>query len=182
LSPNLPNRWRHWPRSTGFLTTYLSGYSEGNLDAIQTLLTHPNTILGASDGGAHVNVMCDASYPSFVLQHFVRDRTRGEKIPLEQAIYIMAKQPAEVYGLHDRGSVEVGKKADLNIIDLQNLDLKMPRLVDDLPSNSERILQDVEGFTAIIVNGEVTYRNGGYTGAKPGRLLRGRQASATAAA
>jgi N-acyl-D-aspartate/D-glutamate deacylase len=123
-----------------------------------------------------------AAIAKFMLQHFVRDRIRGEKIPLETAIHLMSKQPADVYGLNDRGSVEVGKKADLNIIDLQNLDLKMPRLVDDLPSNSERILQDVEGFTAIIVNGEVTYRNGGYTGAKPGRLLRGRQAPATAAA
>jgi len=174
----------HESQGTGFVTTYLSGYADGNVDAVRSLLLHPDTILGASDGGAHVNVMCDASYPSFMLQHFVRDRSRGEKIPLETAIHLMAKQPADVYGLYDRGSVEVGKKADLNIIDLENLELKMPRLIDDLPGNSERIVQDVEGFTATIVSGELTYQNGEFTGAKPGRLLRGRQAPAaeTAAA
>lgn len=165
----------------GFLSTYLSGYDDGNLDAIKALLTNPNTILGASDGGAHVNVMCDASYPSFVLQHFVRDRTRGEKISLETAIQVMSSKPARVYGLDDRGTVEVGKKADLNIIDLDNMELKMPRLVGDLPSKSERILQDVDGYLATIVNGEITYRNGQHTGAKPGRLLRGRQNVSTAA-
>lgn len=166
----------------GFLTTYLSGYADGNLDTVKALLTHPDTILGASDGGAHVNVMCDASYPSFVLQHFVRDRTRGEKIPLEQAIEVMSAKPARAYGLDDRGTIEVGKKADLNIIDLENLDLKMPHLVDDLPSQSERILQKVDGYVATIVSGEVTYRDGVHTGAKPGRLLRNRHNMSPAAA
>ena len=167
---------------TGFLSMYLSGYANGNLDAIRTLLMHPDTILGASDGGAHVNVMCDASYPSFVLQHFVRDRTRGEKIPLAAAVQLLSAKPARVYGLDDRGTLEVGKKADLNIIDLDALQLQMPRLVDDLPSNSERILQAADGFVATIVSGEVTFRNGVHTGAKPGRLLRGRRPATAVAA
>ncbi|MGI9294183.1 MAG: amidohydrolase family protein, partial [Pseudomonadales bacterium] len=120
--------------------------------------------------------------PSFVLQHFVRDRCRGEKIPLEAAIHVMSSKPARIYGLDDRGTVEVGKKADLNIIDLDTLELKMPHLVDDLPSKSERIIQNVDGFVATIVSGEVTFRNGEHTGAKPGRLLRGRRTKEAQAA
>ena len=162
-------------QGTGFVSTYLSGYCDGDLEDIRKLLMHPDTVLGASDGGAHVNVMCDASYTSFVLQHFVRDRTRGEKIPLEDAIQVMTQQPAALYGLDDRGTLEVGKKADINVIDLDRLELKMPRLVNDLPGASERIIQDVVGYIATIVSGEVTYRDGTLTGARPGRLLRGRQ-------
>ena len=95
---------------------------------------------------------------------------------------LLSAKPARVYGLDDRGTLEVGKKADLNIIDLDALQLQMPRLVDDLPSNSERILQAADGFVATIVSGEVTFRNGVHTGAKPGRLLRGRRPATAVAA
>lgn len=162
---------------TGFVAMFLSGYSDGNLDDLQALLLHPETVVGASDGGAHVNVMCDASYTSFMLQHFVRDRTRGEKIPVETAVHLMSQGPAELYGLNDRGVIAIGKKADINIIDLERLRLKMPKLVNDLPGNSERIIQDVDGYIATIVSGEVTYREGKHTGLKPGRLIRNRRCS-----
>ena len=158
--------------ATGFLHIYMGGYAKGNLDTIGEIMSHPNTVIGTADGGAHVNVICDASYPSFMLQHWVRDRSRGPRIPLELAIRKLSNDPARLYGFADRGMLEPGKRADLNIIDLDNLKLHLPRVVKDLPTGAPRLLQAVTGFNLTMVAGETTFRNGAATEALPGCLVR----------
>jgi N-acyl-D-aspartate/D-glutamate deacylase len=158
--------------SPGFLHVYMGNYADGDLEAVYQLMMHPQTIVGAADGGAHVNVICDASYTTFMLQHWVRDRVRGKKLPIEVAINMLTKAPAELYNLHDRGVLEVGKKADINIIDLEALNLYMPWVENDLPTGAPRLLQKADGYVATLVAGQITYRNGNDTGARPGRLVR----------
>jgi N-acyl-D-aspartate/D-glutamate deacylase len=110
--------------------------------------------------------------PTFLLTHWVRDRRRGERIPLEQAVRLQTANTARVYGLADRGTLEVGKKADLNLIDLDALHLHAPRMVFDLPASGRRLVQRADGYRATVVSGIVTYENGEATGARPGRLVR----------
>jgi N-acyl-D-aspartate/D-glutamate deacylase len=160
------------PGSTGFLHVYMGNYAKGNLDAVNTMIRHPATVIGAADGGAHVNVICDASYTSFMLQHWVRDRSRGPRLSVEEAVRKMTGDPAALYGFRDRGVVAPGKRADLNVIDLPRMKLHAPRVARDLPTGAPRLLQDVDGYSATIVAGAVTFRNGKDTGARPGRLLR----------
>ena len=150
----------------------LLGYSHGNLDAIKEMLLHPQTALGLSDGGAHCGVICDASMPTTMLAHFVRDRD-GERIPLETAVKKMTSDTARLYGLGDRGVLAPGYKADVNVIDFERLNLRLPELVFDLPAGARRLVQRADGWVATIVSGELTFRNGEETGARPGRLVRG---------
>ena len=158
--------------SPGFLHVYMGNYADGNLDAVYELMAHPHTIVGAADGGAHVNVICDASYTTFMLQHWVRDRKRGAKLPVESAVKMLTKDPADLYGLNDRGVIAAGKKADINIIDLEALNLHMPWVANDLPTGAPRLLQKADGYVATLVAGQVTCSNGRDTGARPGRLVR----------
>jgi N-acyl-D-aspartate/D-glutamate deacylase len=131
-------------------------------------------VLGLSDGGAHCGLICDASMPTYLLTHWARDRTRGERIPLEQAVRLQTGNTATVYGLTDRGTLEVGKKGDINVIDLDALRLHAPEMVFDLPAGGRRLVQRVDGYRATVVSGEVTFEDGEATGARPGRLVRGR--------
>ena len=156
-----------------FLFAPLANYVDGNLDALQTMMLHPRTVLGLSDGGAHCGLICDASMPTFLLTHWVRDRRRGARIPLEQAVRLQTGNTAAVYGFGDRGVIAVGKKADLNVIDLDALRLHAPEMVHDLPAGGRRLIQRVDGYRATIVSGEVTFENGEPTGARPGTLVRG---------
>jgi N-acyl-D-aspartate/D-glutamate deacylase len=158
-----------------FLVPVLN-YSEGNADPIREMMFHPRAALGLGDGGAHCGMICDASIQTFMLTHWVRDRTRGEKIPLEFAVKRMSKDTADLYGLRDRGTIEVGKKADLNLIDLDALRLEPPVMVHDLPAGGRRFMQRAHGYRATIVSGEVTMENDEPTGVFPGRLIRGQQA------
>jgi N-acyl-D-amino-acid deacylase len=151
----------------------LLNYSDFNLDPTRELLMHPSSALGLGDGGAHVGAICDASNTTFLLTHWVRDRTRGERIPLETAVRKMTQDTATLYGLTDRGVIAPGKKADLNVIDLEALRLLPPRMAYDLPGGARRLLQRAEGYRATIVSGEVILRDGVETGARPGRLVRG---------
>ncbi|HXQ22011.1 MAG TPA: amidohydrolase family protein [Candidatus Acidoferrales bacterium] len=152
----------------------LANYVDGNFDALREMMLHPRTVLGLSDGGAHCGLICDASMPTYLLTHWVRDRKRGERIPLEQAVRLQTGNTAAVYGLTDRGTIEVGKKADINVIDLDALQLHAPEMVFDLPAGGRRLIQRVDGYRATIVSGEVTFEDGQQTGARPGRLVRGR--------
>lgn len=161
------------PGTTGFLHIYMGNYAHGNLDAVDAMMRHPSTIIGAADGGAHVNVICDASYTSFMLQHWVRDRTRGPRMALEEAVRKISGDPAALYGFTDRGVIAQGKRADLNIIDMDKLQLHAPRVVRDLPSGAPRLLQHADGYVATIVGGVTTFSNGVDTGARPGGLVRG---------
>ena len=153
----------------------LFNYFHHNHDVIREQLTHPRSVSGLSDGGAHCGMICDASIPTFMLTHWTRDRTRGEQLPLEWVVRKQTRDTAELFGLGDRGTLEEGKRADINIIDHQNLTLRSPRMAYDLPANGRRLLQDTEGYVATVVAGEVVRRNGQDTGARPGGLIRGRR-------
>ncbi|KRD14143.1 amidohydrolase [Mycobacterium sp. Root265] len=148
-------------------------YAEGNHDAIREMLTHPAGVLGLSDGGAHCSMICDASYPTFLLTHWARDRHRGDKLPLEYVIRKQSHDTAQLFGLTDRGVIAIGKKADVNVIDLDALTLHAPRMAYDLPAGGHRLVQGASGYTATVVNGVITRRDGVDTGARPGRLVRG---------
>ncbi len=149
-----------------------TNYALASEDHLATMIEHPDTVIGLSDGGAHVKMICDASMPTYLLTHWVRDRSRGERLALETVVRKQAAGTAAAVGLTDRGTIEVGKKADLNVIDLDHLTLHAPRSVDDLPAGGRRILQDATGYVATIVSGVVTRRHGQDTGTRPGRLVR----------
>jgi N-acyl-D-aspartate/D-glutamate deacylase len=151
----------------------LFNYSDGNMDSTREMLTHPRAALGLSDGGAHCGVICDASTPTYMLTHWVRDRQRGERLPLEWVVKRQTRDTADLYGLRDRGVLAPGMKADLNLIDLEHLALRPPEVAFDLPAGARRLVQHAVGYRATIVNGELTYSDGEATGALPGRLVRG---------
>jgi N-acyl-D-aspartate/D-glutamate deacylase len=152
----------------------LVNYLDYNYDAVAQMLRHPMSIFGQSDAGAHCGVMCDAGIPTFMLTHWTRDR-RGHRLPLEFAIRKMTQEPAELLEMRDRGVIATGMKADLNVIDYEALELKLPRFIHDLPAHGKRMVQDAVGYVATIVSGQVVMRNGRETGARPGKLVRGNQ-------
>ncbi len=157
-----------------FLVPVLN-YSYLNADPILEMMHHPRAALGLGDGGAHCGIICDASIQTFMLTHWVRDRTRGAKLPLEFAVKRMTQDPAQLYGLHDRGVIAPGMKGDLTLVDLDGLRLRTPEMVHDLPAGGRRFMQRAEGYKAVVVGGEVTLENDEPTGALPGRLVRGAQ-------
>ena len=158
---------------TNMLMMPIFNYVEGDHEVIREMILHPYCVSGLSDGGAHCGMICDASIPTFMLTHWARDRSRGDKIDLERVVKKQTKDTADLFGLTDRGTLEVGKKADLNVIDFDNLKLRSIKLVNDLPAGGRRLLQKAEGYEYTIVSGEITRRNGEDTGARPGRLVRG---------
>lgn len=147
-------------------------YAQASQEPLRAMIEDESTILGLSDGGAHVKMICDASVPTYMLTHWVRDRVRGKRLPLETVVKKQCRDSARIVGLHDRGTIEVGQKADLNVIDFEGLTLHAPRSVNDLPAGGARILQDASGYRATIVSGVVTRRDDRDTGARPGRLVR----------
>jgi N-acyl-D-amino-acid deacylase len=156
------------------LLVAISNYAHYNLDFVREMLPNPNVVLGLGDGGAHYGMICDASYPTFMLAHWARDR-KSERFSVEQVVHFLSRKPAELFGLTDRGLIAEGHRASLNIIDLDRLHLQPPRIVYDLPGGGKRLDQQADGYVATIVNGEVIQRNGEPTGAVPGLLVRGRQ-------
>ena len=156
----------------GFLSLYMGNYADGDLEAVREMMAHPGLLVGGADGGAHVTVICDASYTTYMLQHWVRDRRRGVKLPIEEAVRMLTQAPAELHGLSDRGVVAAGKRADLNVIDLDALALGKPRVAYDLPTGAPRLLESAAGYRATLVAGQVTSRDGVDTGARPGGLVR----------
>ena len=150
-----------------------SNYVNGTLDVCREMLLDPNTVTGLGDAGAHVNLISDCSASTFHLTHWARDRTVGELLPLELLVRKLSGANAELYGFDDRGTVAVGKRADLNVIDFEGLRICPPLVRYDLPTGASRILQPAEGYLATLVNGEVTRRHDADTGARSGRLLRG---------
>jgi len=151
----------------------LSNYSYGDLGTVQEMFSHPNSLVGLGDGGAHVGVLSDASAITYMLTHWTRDRTRGEKMPLPWAIKRLSRDNAAAIGLNDRGLLQPGYKADINVIDYDRLQLRAPQVAYDLPSGGRRLLQKIEGYDATIVSGVPVQIGGEETGALPGRLVRG---------
>jgi N-acyl-D-aspartate/D-glutamate deacylase len=155
-----------------FLFVPFTNYADGDLEACREMLTHPDTVFGLGDGGAHVGIIADASFPTWFLSHWARDRTHG-RLPVGWVVEQLTSRTARTVGLTDRGVVAEGMKADLNVIDFDRLACESPAMAYDLPSGGKRLLQGARGYRATIVNGEVTYRDGEPTGALPGRLVRG---------
>ncbi len=153
----------------------LLGYSNFSLEPIREMLLHPTTALGLGDGGAHVGAICDASIETTMLTHWVRDRTRGERLPIELVVRKMTSDTASLYGLGDRGVIGTGYRGDVNVIDFDGLTLHRPEMVYDLPGGARRLLQHATGYDATIVAGTVVMRDGADTGARPGALVRGAQ-------
>ena len=159
----------------GFIYLPILNYADRNLDFLHALQHADDTVNSLSDGGAHCGTICDAASPTFMLQHWVRDRKRGGRISLENAVKRQCQDTARLYGLEDRGVIAPGYLADLNLIDLDALKLGKPWLAFDLPAGGRRLLQKADGYVATIKNGAVTFRNGEWTGATPGSLIRGPQ-------
>jgi N-acyl-D-aspartate/D-glutamate deacylase len=148
-------------------------YADCTAEPIREMILHPRSVLGLGDGGAHCGIICDASMTTFMLTHWVRDRRRGPRISLETAVRALTRDPAALYGLHDRGVLRPGLKADLNLIDLDRLRLRLPEMAFDLPAGARRLLQRAEGYRATLVSGQVVMHEGALSGALPGRLVRG---------
>jgi N-acyl-D-aspartate/D-glutamate deacylase len=151
-----------------------ANFVSGNLDVVHTMLTDDNTVPGLSDGGAHVGTICDGSFPTTLLEHWVRDRDR-DRIPLEFVVQRQSRDTARAVGLNDRGVLAPGYKADVNVIDMDRVRLRRPKMQWDLPGGGRRLLQRAEGYQHTFVNGVETYRDGEPTDALPGRLVRGGQ-------
>jgi N-acyl-D-amino-acid deacylase len=148
-------------------------YAHGSLDFIPPALAHPNVLCGLGDGGAHVKLITDAALPTFQIAFWTRERTRGPRLPIETVVNKLTAAPADLYGLHDRGVLAPGKRADLNVIDQARLNLSPPHMAHDLPGGAARLLQASQGYLATLVAGTPTRLDDADTGARPGRLLRG---------
>ena len=157
-----------------FLMYAVAGYAEGNRDALYEMLKNPTTVMGGSDSGAHMRTICDASAQTFMLTNWVRDCPEGHPyhLPLEFVVKKQTHDTARAVDLHDRGVLAPGMKADLNVIDFDNLNMTAPEIVQDLPAGGSRFEQKTSGYLATVVSGEVTYRDGAATDALPGRLIR----------
>ncbi|GAB5413147.1 MAG: amidohydrolase family protein [Congregibacter sp.] len=157
-------------------------YTEMNFDNVFTMMQHPQSIMGLSDGGAHVGTICDSSFPTYLLSFWTRDRQREGKITVADAVRRLTSDIADYCGMADRGRIKVGLKANINVIDYAQLRLFAPRMVQDLPAGGQRLLQDAQGYRAVIVDGETVLENDQLTGRHPGRLYRaGQQALESAA-
>ncbi|MDX2238415.1 MAG: amidohydrolase family protein [Hyphomonadaceae bacterium] len=157
-----------------FIYLPLFNYTRGDLSVVEEMLAHPLTVPGLGDGGAHVGAICDGSATTYLLMHWVRDR--GD-IPLQSAVEMLTRRSAALVGLHDRGVLAPGRKADLNVIDLDALAIAAPRIAYDLPAGGKRLTQGARGYRATVLSGVIAARDDAPTGALPGRLVRGRQAA-----
>lgn len=151
------------------------GYAGGGLSAIYEMLNHPSAVLGLGDGGAHCGVLCDAGLPTYMLTHWARDRSRGDRLPIEQVVHHQTRRTAELFGFDDRGLLAPGYIADVNVIDFDGLRLEMPEMAYDLPAGGKRLIQKAHGYLATIKSGTVVREHDEATGERPGVLLRGPQ-------
>ncbi len=154
-------------------------YENHKLKFVETFYKLKSSVAGGSDGGAHCGLICDASMPTTNLSHWARDRSAGNKIPLELIIRKQTKDTAETYGLFDRGEIKTGMIADINIIDFEKLNVSLPKMIFDLPKGGKRLVQESFGYLATIKSGEVVFENGQATGTLPGQVIRGKQTSET---
>ncbi len=158
-----------------YLYLPIMDYVDGNMDVVLEKMKHEKAIFGLGDGGAHCGFITDASICTFLLTHWVRDRTRGPRVPLEWVVEQQTRATAQLYGMHDRGVLAEGMLADINIIDLDGLTLRKPKMAFDLPGDERRLIQEVEGYRYTIKRGTITFEDNVATGATPGALVRGPQ-------
>ena len=151
---------------------FFTNYSDFNLDAVREMQMDPATVTGLSDAGAHVSLIFDAVNPTYQLTYWTRDRARGDTLPLPYVIHRATRKNAQLFGFEDRGLIAAGMKADINVIDYQNLELGELEIVSDLPAGGSRLMQGASGYLATMINGEITRRFDQDTGARPGRLIR----------
>jgi len=156
------------------LLVAMGNYQNNSLDTVGELLRRDDVVLGLGDGGAHYGMICDASYPTFLLAHWARDRASG-RMRVADVIRELTSVPARVAGFADRGRIAVGYKADLNVINHAAVRLHKPVITHDLPAGGRRLDQAADGYVATIVSGEIIAENGVPTDARPGKLVRGRQ-------
>lgn len=164
--------WLLEQAGTGVIYFPIFCYTDGDMEVSRQLMSHPGTVVGLADGGAHCGTICDVSTPTFLLTHWVRDRSRGARLPLEQVVAMQTRESAGLYGLTDRGVIAEGMKADINVIDMDHLHLSAPEIIHDLPAGGRRFVQRAEGYRATVVSGEVVFRDGEPTGKLPGKLVR----------
>ena len=150
----------------------MSNYSAGDMSCVHSMLQHPNTLMGLGDGGAHVGIMCDATDMTHALTHWTRDRTRGDLLPIENIVQRMTYNNARAIGLNDRGLIRAGYKADINVINYDQLQLDAPKIHYDLPAGGKRLIQKATGYDHTILSGVPVWVNGNPTGQLPGKLLR----------
>jgi N-acyl-D-aspartate/D-glutamate deacylase len=162
---------------TNILYFPITNFQGGNFDELFNIITHPDSVQGIADGGAHLGMICDASAPTHLLAHWTRDRADGPRVPLGWAVRELTSATAAAVGLNDRGLLKPGYKGDLNVIDYEKLKLHAPHVVSDLPAGGRRFMQKADGYVATVVSGQVTYRDGEATSALPGRLIRGARAA-----
>ncbi len=157
-----------------FLMYAIAGYAEQSRDPLYEMLTHPLTVMGGSDSGAHMRTICDASVQTFMLIDWVRDRTEDDPyhLPIELVVKKQSRDTARLFGMHDRGTLELGMKADFNLIDLGALSIEKPEMIHDLPADMPRLMQTAHGYVASLVSGEVVQENGEATEARPGKVVR----------
>jgi len=153
-------------------------YSHFSLDAVREMLLHEYTVPGLGDAGAHCGLICDGSFPTYLLSFWARGRTRGERLPIEALVKAQTADTAALVGLQDRGRLAPGLQADLNLIDFDVLGMRPPEIVHDLPAGGKRLVQRATGYVATVSHGAVTFRNGESTGTHPGQLVRGPQSVA----
>lgn len=162
----------------GLLYLPFLNYVDGSLDGCHEMLVHPHTVPGLGDGGAHVGTICDGSFPTTLLSYWGRDRDH-DTIPVPFLVQRHCRDTARTVGLHDRGVIATGYRADINVVDFEKLRLHKPQIVHDLPANGRRLLQRADGWRHTIVAGQETYHDGVATAALPGRLVRGARPTTT---
>jgi N-acyl-D-aspartate/D-glutamate deacylase len=156
-----------------FLLLPLLNYAGNNYDHLYDMMSDSVSLQGLGDGGAHCGIICDASMTTYLLSHWVGKRTRGPVLSLETAVHRLTGDPAGFYGLSDRGVLAPGRRADINLIDLDRLGLHYPDRVEDLPGGAARLIQRSDGYVETMVRGQTVVAEGELTDARPGGLVRG---------
>ena len=164
--------WLLEREGTALLFAPLATYMDHDHEVVREMMTHPHTVLGLSDGGAHCGLICDVSMPTYLLTHWVNGRERGPRIGLEHAVSLQTSRTAAAYGFTDRGVLRPGMRADINLIDLEGMHLRAPEMVFDLPAGGRRLIQKADGYVATLLAGQVTMEHGDMTGTRSGGLVR----------
>jgi N-acyl-D-aspartate/D-glutamate deacylase len=159
--------------SGGIVYVPISNYVDGDLRAAHEMLVHPRTVPGLSDGGAHCTMIADFDYPTFLLGYWGRDAPADLRLPVESVVKQQCADTAALVGLHDRGVLSPGKRADVNLVALSEIGSTFPTIVDDLPGGGSRLVSRGTGYVATIVAGEVAFEGGAHNGTMAGALARG---------